>query len=528
MADPGAIVRSAPASASGREVRPLVRHPGNEELFQALAWSVAGVRRGWPLHVHVEGLRGTGKTTIVRDFRRHLPRIRRVRGCLFHCDPDAPHCPDHRGLSREELAAVGEEWVTAPFLEVSASAKIGTLVGSIDLARVVDRDRPDARLLPGTLAQAHRGVVFVDEINRLADTAPELADALLDVMGTKPGRLQIEETGLPRVVLPASVTVWAASNPDEEPGPLADVRRQLADRFDLVVAMQRPASVEIVRRILAGPERVDASNPGDAPAPAGGAASGWPAVSEAQRDFLASAYVRFQLESLRAVEAWQAAARLAAECRQSERVGSEDLLATAAPVLRHRVEPEALPEILAYARERLAPGAPAEDDLESALATAGAASAGAAAAKGAAAVATGVAAAERSGEASGGEPTEEAGASAAGAAPRTSAAARGRHPDDGVPPWSRLFLGWRVARGSVARQGGEGAAAASATGLGPTDERDAGFASPDGAPSRGAGHSHVADPRDTAIAAPRHAARHLADWDAAPLWKSDHVDHVDD
>jgi len=53
-------------------------------------------------------------------------------------------------------------------------------------------------MLPGTLPQAHRGIVLVDEVNRLADTAPELTDILLDAMGTKPGRVQIEETVYPR------------------------------------------------------------------------------------------------------------------------------------------------------------------------------------------------------------------------------------------------------------------------------------------------------------------------------------------
>ncbi|MBX5477171.1 MAG: AAA family ATPase, partial [Clostridia bacterium] len=374
----------------------VVRHPGNDELFRAVAWSLAGLRRGWPVHLHAEGLRGTGKTTILRAARALLPTIRRIRGCLYNCDPLAPHCPEHRHLSPGEIAALGEEAVPAPFLEISPSAKIGTVVGSIDLTRVLDRTRPEASLLPGTLAQAHRGIVFIDEINRLADIAPELADALLDVMGTKPGRLQIEETGLPKVVLPVNVTVWAASNPDEDPGPLSDVRRQLADRFDLVVSMSRPTTVDAVKRILSSRHPLPAagapaasgmegrgagataSGDGAASAPPAAAApaasnaagdavsvwheaetdpgEGWPEVDEILRDFLACTYVRFQLESLRAVEAWQATARLAAACRRGTRVSAEDLLRTAAPVLRHRVDPQTLAEILAYTREQLAGG----------------------------------------------------------------------------------------------------------------------------------------------------------------------------
>ncbi|MBX6351204.1 MAG: ATP-binding protein, partial [Clostridia bacterium] len=66
-----------PATPPGASTREPLRHPGNEELFRALSWSVEGVRVGWPLHVHVEGVRGTGKTTVVRAFQRRLPRIRR-------------------------------------------------------------------------------------------------------------------------------------------------------------------------------------------------------------------------------------------------------------------------------------------------------------------------------------------------------------------------------------------------------------------------------------------------------------------
>ncbi len=228
----------------------LVRHDGNEGLAMALELSILGCWRGYPLHVHTEGLRGTGKTTMIRGAAALLGRLTRIAGCPYNCDPACPHCPRHRGVSPEAIAALGREEVPMPFLEISASAKLGTVVGSIDLARLTAAANAEAALLPGTLARAHRGVVFVDEINRLADVAPELADALLDVMGTKPGRLQIEEAGLNPVSMPCQVTVWAASNPDEEPGPLSDVRRQLADRFDFGVAMRRPTDPEDVRAIL--------------------------------------------------------------------------------------------------------------------------------------------------------------------------------------------------------------------------------------------------------------------------------------
>lgn len=230
--------------------REPIRHPGNQALFRALDLSILSTLVGLPMHVHAEGLRGTGKTTIMRSVRRRLPLIQRIKGCVFNCVPWAPHCPEHRGLGAGEVRSIGTEWVPMPFHEISHSAKVGTVAGSIDLARIADRSRPEVALLPGTLPQTHRGIIFIDEINRLADTAPELADILLDVMGTKPGRLQVEETGLPSIDLPIAVSVWAASNPDEDPGPLGDIRKQLSDRFDFVIAMERPSDVETVRDIL--------------------------------------------------------------------------------------------------------------------------------------------------------------------------------------------------------------------------------------------------------------------------------------
>ena len=70
-------------------------------------------------------------------------------------------------------------------------------------------------------------------------------------MGTKPGRIQIEEAGLPIVEMPVKVSIWSASNPDEDPGPLEDIRRQLSDRFDFTVNVNRPTNL-VVNMILDG------------------------------------------------------------------------------------------------------------------------------------------------------------------------------------------------------------------------------------------------------------------------------------
>ncbi|HLN60518.1 MAG TPA: hypothetical protein VK464_03130 [Symbiobacteriaceae bacterium] len=337
----------------------LVRHAGNDGLLRAIEMSLLATASGQPLHLHAEGLRGTGKTTAMRAVRRVLPRIRRIKGCLYNCDPAQPHCPDHRRLTPAEVAAVGDEWVPMPFLEISHSAKVGTVVGSIDLSRLVDQTRPEAALLPGTIPQAHRGIIFVDEINRLAETTPELADILLDVMGTKPGRVQIEETGLPAVELPVQVTVWAASNPDEDPGPLEDIRRQLSDRFDFAVYTDRPGDAAVVDQILAAVGGPAWHRP---LSPAGETQAEVFRTELAERSVrvrgvqvpaplrqqVADMYSRYNVESLRAVQAIQLGMRLAACLEERAEAGAEDLARVMPLALRHRVDPETIKKVTSH------------------------------------------------------------------------------------------------------------------------------------------------------------------------------------
>ncbi|MGE5573276.1 MAG: hypothetical protein ACM3ZU_09700 [Bacteroidota bacterium] len=390
----------------------LVIHDGNRPLLDALEASVVSLLAGRPLHVHVEGLRGTGKTTIIRAMKDVLPRIRRIQGCPYNCDPEDPHCPTHRHLSPDAIEALGTEEVPVPFLEISHAAKIGTVVGSIDLARIADPSRPEAALLPGVLPRAHRGVVFVDEINRLADTSPELTDVLLDVMGTKPGRLQVEETGLPAFEIPITCAIWAASNPDEEPGALEDIRRQLSDRFDFTVSMVRPQDQATVKRILLDDElrRPLAAPPwaqhvGSGTGTGGGAGSSMGTGSRAGRgacadagagagtgagdtagthtsvcdvsalgalratmagraaalpsvalpddlaSLLAEVYVSFGMESLRAVEAIALGARARAALGSRSRASLDDIRTVLSFALRHRVDASTLINIGKYLDE---------------------------------------------------------------------------------------------------------------------------------------------------------------------------------
>lgn len=340
----------------------LERYEGNEALFQLVMMSIVSSYAGEPLHVHAEGLRGTGKTTIMRAARGILPPIQRVKGCIYNCDPNEPHCPLHRYMTPEEIEAIGEETIPMPFLEISHSAKVGTVAGSIDLARLTDPSHPEAQLLPGLIPQAHRGIIFIDEINRLADTSPEITDILLDVMGNKPGHLQIEEAGLPAVDIQVSVSIWAASNPDEDPGPLEEIRRQLSDRFDMVCYMGRPDSVDILSHMLAEnahqhkqqlyrQKRVaqvdEGKNEGYRKQIINWAQSyGTTELPEFLRNFIARLYIKHNLESIRAIEAMQQGAVLHSIIKNRDKVIISDVTEILPLVLKHRVDGDTLVRII--------------------------------------------------------------------------------------------------------------------------------------------------------------------------------------
>lgn len=217
------------------------------------------------------------------------------------------------------------------------------------MERLSAKGRPEAALLLGTIPKAHRGIVFIDEINRIADTSPEIADVLLDVMGTKPGRLQIEETGLTSVELSVSVTVWAASNPDEDPGPLENIRRQLSDRFDFAVNVERPLEPSVIRRILEGEEKGPGTLLPDKTDIFMRAKSreGQYRPAAKLKELLAQIYVNFGLESLRGVEAilLGASARGALLGKTPD---IDDIMYMARYALRHRSESKNIADIFKF------------------------------------------------------------------------------------------------------------------------------------------------------------------------------------
>ncbi len=189
--------------------------------------------------VLVFGDRGTGKSTAVRALAALLPKMRVVPDCHYNCDPGVP---DHlcsncgarsrNGRTRSRLASV-------PVVDLPLGATEDRVVGALDLERALTRG--EKAFEPGLLARAHRGFLYIDEVNLLED---HLVDVLLDVAAS--GENVVEREGL-SVRHPARFVLVGSGNPEE-----GELRPQLLDRFGLSVEVKTPEDIatriEVVRR----------------------------------------------------------------------------------------------------------------------------------------------------------------------------------------------------------------------------------------------------------------------------------------
>jgi magnesium chelatase subunit D len=217
-----------------------VRYPlsavlGNDDLVLALVLNAVSPAIGGVL---ARGEKGTAKSTAVRALTAVLPDLTVVQGCRFSCDPAAPDpsCPD--GPHAEVVAVVRR----AHLAELPVGATEDRLTGSLDLERALtDGVRAYE---PGLLAAAHRGVLYVDEVNLLHD---HLVDLLLDAAAL--GVSYVERDGV-SVQHAARFLLVGTMNPEE-----GELRPQLLDRFGLSVEVTAPRDVasraEVVRRRLA-------------------------------------------------------------------------------------------------------------------------------------------------------------------------------------------------------------------------------------------------------------------------------------
>ena len=206
---------------------------GQHEMKQALLMAAVDPSIGGVM-VFVD--RGTGKSTAARALAALLPPIRVIEDCRYGCTRDqAGTCPDPCTSKKTRQRAV-------PFVDMPLGATEDRVLGSLDLERAL---RTGEKVFePGLLARAHRGFLYIDEINLLED---HLVDLLLDVAAS--GENVVEREGL-SVRHRARFVLIGSGNPEE-----GELRPQLLDRFGLAVEVRTPRDiadrVEIMRRCAA-------------------------------------------------------------------------------------------------------------------------------------------------------------------------------------------------------------------------------------------------------------------------------------
>jgi magnesium chelatase subunit I len=209
----------ATTPASGTQlVYPFTAIVGQQEMKLALLLCTIEPNIGG---VVIMGHRGTGKSTAVRALAELLPRIKKIKGCLYGCDPDRINelCSDCAGQLSEHIK-VAVVTGSVPVVDLPLGATEDRVCGTLDIERALVE--AVKAFEPGLLASANRGFLYVDEVNLLDD---HLVDVLLDAAAS--GRNVVEREGI-SITHPSRFVLIGSGNPEE-----GELRPQLLDRFGL-------------------------------------------------------------------------------------------------------------------------------------------------------------------------------------------------------------------------------------------------------------------------------------------------------
>jgi len=206
---------------------------GSDEMALALILTTISPEVGGVL---VRGEKGTAKSTIVRALAAVQPPIEVVTGDRFSS------APGEQSLDGPFAADAATESRPVRLVELPVGATEDRVLGSLDLERALAEGRTEYE--PGLLARAHRGILYVDEVNLLHD---HLVDLLLDAAAM--GRCTVERDGV-SVEHAARFVLVGTMNPEE-----GELRPQLLDRFGPTVQVAAPRDpvlrVQVVRRRMA-------------------------------------------------------------------------------------------------------------------------------------------------------------------------------------------------------------------------------------------------------------------------------------
>ena len=216
---------------------PFTAIVGQTAMKRALLLNTVNPRIGGVL---IRGKKGTAKSTAVRSLASLLPEVTVLQGCAYSCPPEARQglCQWCESGSNDNPPVSHQVRI----VDLPVGASEDRLVGSLDIEQAIKTGTKSFE--PGLIASAHRGILYIDEVNLLND---HLVDVLLDASAM--GRNYVEREGI-SVSHAAEFILVGTMNPEE-----GDLRPQLLDRFGLAVEVDgiMPADDrrEVVRRRMA-------------------------------------------------------------------------------------------------------------------------------------------------------------------------------------------------------------------------------------------------------------------------------------
>jgi len=187
--------------------------------------------------VLLTGEQGTGKSTAVRSLVEVLPNIETYKNCTFNCNPEkkdeflCPSCLQKEKKNELEKYEKEKELINLP---LGATAEM--VIGSINVEKIIKEGIKSVD--PGLIARAHRGLLYVDEINLLPD---HLVDILLDVSASKVNLIEREGISYKH---PANFVLIGSMNPEE-----GELRPQISDRLGLEIGINAPEDPGIRSKI---------------------------------------------------------------------------------------------------------------------------------------------------------------------------------------------------------------------------------------------------------------------------------------
>jgi len=213
-----------------RIVFPFSAMVGQEKMKLALLLNAINPQIGGVL---IRGEKGTGKSTISRALADLLPEVNIVEGCPFHCNPDEPSemCPNCQAKYYSDGKVLKSIKRKMRVVDLPLGSTEDRVLGTLDLESAIKKG--ERALDPGILAEANRGITYIDEINLLDD---HVIDVLLDASSSKINVVEREGISFSH---PSSFILVGTMNPEE-----GELRPQLLDRIALHVVVEGVTDVD--------------------------------------------------------------------------------------------------------------------------------------------------------------------------------------------------------------------------------------------------------------------------------------------